>query len=71
MWIILSFVGEICLLSQIAVVMFPTLEEFKFRSDKRFKEMGKEVPADAVKKMLGSTTWNHELDCKEWSFGSI
>lgn len=39
--------------NQIAVVVFPKPEELKIRSDKRFKEMGKEVPADAVNNMLG------------------
>lgn len=34
-------------------MVFPRPEELKFRADKRFKEMGKEVPADAVKEMLG------------------
>lgn len=38
---------------QIAVVVFPKVEELKFRADKRFKEMGKEVPAEAVNEMLG------------------
>jgi len=38
---------------QIAVVVFPTPEELKIRSDKRFTEMGKEVPLDAVNKMIG------------------
>ncbi|KAG7964128.1 hypothetical protein I3843_09G153100 [Carya illinoinensis] len=37
---------------KVAVVVFPRPEELKFRADKRFKEMGKEVPADAVKEML-------------------
>lgn len=41
------------LLLQIAVVVFPKPEELKSRADKRFKEMGKEVPADAVNEMLG------------------
>lgn len=40
-------------LLQIAVVVFPKPEELKSRADKRFKEMGKEVPADAVNEMLG------------------
>lgn len=40
-------------LYQIAVVVFPRAEELKFRADKRFKEMGKEVPAEAVNEMLG------------------
>ncbi|KAL0310677.1 UNVERIFIED_CONTAM: Heterogeneous nuclear ribonucleoprotein U-like protein 1 [Sesamum angustifolium] len=38
---------------KIAVVAFPTAEELKLRADKRFKEMGKEVPAEAVNQMLG------------------
>lgn len=38
---------------QIAVVVFPKPEDLKFRSIKRFQEMGKEVPADAVNNMLG------------------
>ncbi|KAL0321200.1 UNVERIFIED_CONTAM: Heterogeneous nuclear ribonucleoprotein U-like protein 1 [Sesamum radiatum] len=38
---------------KIAVVVFPTAEELKLRADKRFKEMGKEVPAEAVNQMLG------------------
>jgi heterogeneous nuclear ribonucleoprotein U-like protein 1 len=39
--------------SQIAVVVFPMFEELKSRSDKRFKETGKQVPADVVNKMIG------------------
>ncbi|KAF3954508.1 hypothetical protein ACB098_05G197800 [Castanea mollissima] len=39
---------------KIAVVVFPKPEELKFRADKRFKEMGKEVPADAVNEMLAN-----------------
>ena len=38
---------------QIAVVVFPKPEELKIRSSKRFKEMGKEVPPDAVNDMIG------------------
>ncbi|KAB1221886.1 Heterogeneous nuclear ribonucleoprotein U-like protein 1 [Morella rubra] len=37
---------------KIAVVVFPRPEELKYRSDKRSREMGKEVPADAINKML-------------------
>jgi heterogeneous nuclear ribonucleoprotein U-like protein 1 len=44
---------SLLLFFQIAVVVFPRPEELKVRSDKRFKEMGKEVPADAVNEMLG------------------
>lgn len=40
---------------QIAVVVFPTPDELKIRADKRFKEMGKDVPQDAVSEMLGNT----------------
>lgn len=39
---------------KIAVVVFPKPEELKSRADKRFKEMGKEVPADAVNEMLAN-----------------
>jgi len=38
---------------KIAVVVFPKPEELKIRSDKRFAEMGKEVPLDALNKMIG------------------
>ncbi|KAL0328825.1 UNVERIFIED_CONTAM: Heterogeneous nuclear ribonucleoprotein U-like protein 1 [Sesamum calycinum] len=41
---------------KIAVVAFPTAEELKLRADKRFKEMGKEVPAEAVNQMLANYT---------------
>ncbi|XP_009758277.1 uncharacterized protein [Nicotiana sylvestris] len=37
---------------KIAVVIVPTPEELKLRGEKRFKEMGKEVPAEAVNEML-------------------
>lgn len=39
---------------KIAVVIFPLPQEIKVRSAKRFKEMGKEVPADAVNEMLAN-----------------
>lgn len=39
--------------NQIAVVVFPEPEEIKARASKRFIEMGKEVPAEAVNEMLG------------------
>ena len=39
---------------QIAVVLFPNPEELKRRSENRFKDMGKEVPADAVNEMIGT-----------------
>lgn len=38
---------------QVAAVVFPRAEELKFRAYKRFEEMGKEVPAEAVNEMLG------------------
>ncbi|KAK4421260.1 Heterogeneous nuclear ribonucleoprotein U-like protein 1 [Sesamum alatum] len=41
---------------KIAVVVFPTAEELKLRADRRFKEMGKEVPAEAVNQMLANYT---------------
>nr|XP_011460299.1 PREDICTED: heterogeneous nuclear ribonucleoprotein U-like protein 1 [Fragaria vesca subsp. vesca] len=42
------------LFKKIAVVVFPSPEEVKARSMKRFREMGKEVPADAVNEMLAN-----------------
>ncbi|KAK9267331.1 hypothetical protein L1049_009755 [Liquidambar formosana] len=39
---------------KIAVVVFPKPEELKHRAEKRFKEMGKEVPAEAVDAMLAN-----------------
>ncbi|KAI4296621.1 hypothetical protein L6164_036567 [Bauhinia variegata] len=39
---------------KIAVVTFPKPEELKRRSEKRFKEMGKEIPPDAVNAMLAN-----------------
>lgn len=39
---------------KIAVVVFPKPEELKLRSEKRFKEMGKDVPAEAVNNMLAN-----------------
>ncbi|KAJ8630789.1 hypothetical protein MRB53_024112 [Persea americana] len=39
---------------KIAVVTFPKPDELKFRAEKRFKEMGKEVPAEAVNEMLAN-----------------
>ncbi|XP_043694287.1 heterogeneous nuclear ribonucleoprotein U-like protein 1 isoform X2 [Telopea speciosissima] len=39
---------------KIAVVIFPRSEELKFRAEKRAKEMGKEVPAEAVNEMLAN-----------------
>lgn len=38
---------------QIAVVMFPLPSELNSRAAKRFKEMGKDVPAEAVDQMTG------------------
>ncbi|KAJ6367629.1 hypothetical protein OIU78_000238 [Salix suchowensis] len=40
---------------KIAVVAFPKPEDLEFRVDKRFKEMGMEVPADATNNMIGFT----------------
>ncbi|KAG5246877.1 nuclear ribonucleoprotein [Salix suchowensis] len=37
---------------RIAVVAFPKPEDLEFRVDKRFKEMGMEVPADATNNMI-------------------
>ncbi|URD73105.1 heterogeneous nuclear ribonucleoprotein U-like protein [Musa troglodytarum] len=37
---------------KIAVVVFPTPDELRFRAKKRFKEMGKDVPAEAVTEMI-------------------
>lgn len=37
-------------------MVFPKPEELQRRSAERFREMGKEVPADAVNKMLGPLT---------------
>lgn len=34
-------------------MIVPTPEELKLRGEKRFNEMGKEVPAEAVNQMLG------------------
>ncbi|WOL03444.1 hypothetical protein Cni_G12164 [Canna indica] len=39
---------------KIAVVIFPTPDELRIRADKRFKEMGKEVPAEAVNEMIAN-----------------
>ncbi|KMT04494.1 hypothetical protein BVRB_8g181600 [Beta vulgaris subsp. vulgaris] len=39
---------------KIAVVVFPRQEELKIRAEKRFKDMGKEVPPEAVNKMLAN-----------------
>ncbi|XP_057961572.1 uncharacterized protein LOC131153342 isoform X2 [Malania oleifera] len=39
---------------KIAVVVFPKPEDLKFRAGKRFKEMGKEVPADAINEMIAN-----------------
>ncbi|KAI3456339.1 hypothetical protein Pfo_013002 [Paulownia fortunei] len=41
---------------KIAVVLFTRAEELQFRADKRFKEMGKEAPAEAANEMLASYT---------------
>ncbi|KAL9251803.1 Heterogeneous nuclear ribonucleoprotein U-like protein [Drosera capensis] len=39
---------------KIAVVVFPKPEELKLRAEKRFKEMGKEIRAEAVSQMLAN-----------------
>ncbi|PKI62795.1 hypothetical protein CRG98_016803 [Punica granatum] len=39
---------------KIAVVIFPRPEELKLRSQKRFQEMGKEVPDDALNSMIAN-----------------
>ncbi|XP_058749852.1 uncharacterized protein LOC131622844 [Vicia villosa] len=39
---------------KVAVVVFPKPEELKSRSEKRFKEMGKEVPVDALNNMIAN-----------------
>ncbi|XP_058749848.1 uncharacterized protein LOC131622837 [Vicia villosa] len=39
---------------KIAVVVFPKPEELKRRSEKRFQEMGKEVPVDALNNMIAN-----------------
>lgn len=43
-------------------MVFPRQEELKVRGEKRFKEMGKEVPLEAVNDMLGMPLSNH-VDC--------
>ncbi|XP_078437240.1 uncharacterized protein LOC144707863 isoform X2 [Wolffia australiana] len=39
---------------KVAVVIFPTFAELKSRSDRRAREMGKEVPAEAVNEMIAN-----------------
>lgn len=39
---------------KIAVVMFPPPQELRTRADKRFQEMGKEVPEEAVNEMIAN-----------------
>ncbi|XP_010922010.1 uncharacterized protein [Elaeis guineensis] len=39
---------------KIAVVVFPSPNDLRFRAEKRFKEMGKEVPAEAVNEMIAN-----------------
>jgi hypothetical protein len=46
-------------MQQTAVVMFPTPSELKSRAAKRFNEMGKEIPAEAVNEMTGTWTYTH------------
>lgn len=51
-------------MQQTAVVMFPTPSELKSRAAKRFNEMGKEIPAEAVNEMTGTWTYTHyHLTC--------
>ncbi|KAB5560537.1 hypothetical protein DKX38_005494 [Salix brachista] len=45
-------IGQMSTLRRIAVVAFPKPEDLEFRVDKRFKEMGMEVPADATNNMI-------------------
>ncbi|GFQ02319.1 heterogeneous nuclear ribonucleoprotein u-like protein 1 [Phtheirospermum japonicum] len=47
---------------KIAAVVFPRSEELKIRSDKRSKEMGKEVPSEAVNEMLANFTLPMQKD---------
>ncbi|XP_056172042.1 uncharacterized protein LOC115693480 [Syzygium oleosum] len=49
---------------KIAVVVFPKPEELKLRSQKRFREMGKEVPADAVNQMLANYALPSSVDMR-------
>jgi len=46
-------------MQQTAVVVFPPPSELKSRAAKRFDEMGKEVPAEAVNEMTGTWTYAH------------
>lgn len=39
---------------KIAVVVFPEPDELKSRAEKRFREMGKEVPSEAINEMLAN-----------------
>ncbi|XP_038972370.1 heterogeneous nuclear ribonucleoprotein U-like protein 1 isoform X2 [Phoenix dactylifera] len=39
---------------KVAVVVFPPPNDLKFRAQMRFKEMGKEVPAEAVNEMIAN-----------------
>ena len=52
------------LMQQTAVVVFPTPSELKSRAAKRFDEMGKEVPAEAVNEMTGTWTYTHYFSLK-------
>ncbi|MED6130672.1 hypothetical protein PIB30_002785 [Stylosanthes scabra] len=47
---------------KIAVVVFPKPEELKVRSNKRLKEMGKEVPPDALKNMIANYVLPKSMD---------
>ncbi|XP_042385640.1 heterogeneous nuclear ribonucleoprotein U-like protein 1 isoform X4 [Zingiber officinale] len=39
---------------KIAVVIFPSQDELRLRAEQRFKEMGKDVPAEAVNEMIAN-----------------
>ncbi|KAJ6401774.1 hypothetical protein OIU84_013944 [Salix udensis] len=47
---------------RIAVVAFPKPEDLEFRVDKRFKEMGMEVPADATNNMIANYALSKSKD---------
>nr|GMD83137.1 heterogeneous nuclear ribonucleoprotein U-like protein 1 [Ipomoea batatas] len=40
--------------NKVAVVVFPALEEFKSRVVKRYRELGKEIPAGVINEALGN-----------------
>ncbi|KAM5588413.1 hypothetical protein ABKV19_006711 [Rosa sericea] len=61
------------LFKKIAVVVFPSPKEMKARSMKRFREMGKEVPADAVNEMLANFVLplSRDMPCSEELFDEV